>query len=245
MANLKALPSYCFTRDGISLTKRLMRDEFAQCLLAVSEHLSSELFDIFVEFLTECAAYFVVKANRKRLNKILKCLFQLVDSTNTGFLTRQRVFQLLNEFVNKKANAGVREQLSSTENWPLIDPCLKFEKGVLNSEGENTNLASEEETMGEETTEPVVSEVIDGEGEKEAVATEEVDEGVKELVDGKVGGEDGEIVSDEVKTDVEGKVDVERSETKKSVEMTLSVNAETEENLPVKAVISKENELCK
>ena len=55
-----------------------------KCMIALSEHLSSEFFDMLLEFFKECATYFVQLANKTRLNKILIRLFGLVDSTNVN-----------------------------------------------------------------------------------------------------------------------------------------------------------------
>ena len=74
----------------------------------------------------ECSSYVIVKANRTRMNKILKRLFQLVDSTGTGFLTRQRVLQLLEEFSRSRAGPEMREFLRSVASWPVLEPFLKF-----------------------------------------------------------------------------------------------------------------------
>jgi len=199
--------------------------------------LASEFFDMFVEFMAECAAYFVVRANRTRLNKILRRLFQLVDSTHTGLLTRHRVVQLLDEFASRRAGPEVREHLASTGSWPLVDPCLKFEKGEWS--GEEATVSE-----GEEMVKATGDEV---EGEVAAGAVDEGEEAVKEVVgvEEKTGVEDVENVGDELRAEAEGKMDggsVSKSEVKKSVD---DEEDDVDASVPVKTVISKDNELCK
>ena len=103
--------------------------------------MSSEYFDLFIEFMSECTSYQVVQANRTRLNKILRTLFQLVDSTGTGLLTRRRVVTLLAEFARAQAAPGVKAQLRNPLEWPMLDPCIKFEDKLAAKErtevGEN------------------------------------------------------------------------------------------------------------
>ena len=51
-------------------------------MIAVTEDFSSELFDFFIEFMEECAIYFVTLANLNKLNKILKRVFKIIDTSN-------------------------------------------------------------------------------------------------------------------------------------------------------------------
>ncbi len=174
--------------------------------------------------MAECAAYFVVRANRARLNKILTRLFQLVDSTRTGLLTRRRVVQLLDEFASRRAAAEVRENLAGTGSWPLLDPCLKFERGEWSGEEAAAGVREGEEM----------------EGEVAAVAVDGGEEAVKEVVgvEEKTGVEEVENVGEELRAEAVGKVD---GEVRKGVDEEEDVDA----SVPMKTVISKDNELCK
>ncbi len=51
---------------------------------AISESMSSEFFDMFIEFLNECVNQYVNMANRARLNKILRRLFGMIETTNVN-----------------------------------------------------------------------------------------------------------------------------------------------------------------
>jgi len=127
--------------------------------------------------------------------------------------------QLLDEFASRRAAAEVRENLAGTGSWPLLDPCLKFERG---------------EWSGEEAAAAVM------EGEVAAVAVDGGEEAVKEVVgvEEKTGVEEVENVGEELRAEAVGKVD---GEVRKGVDEEEDVDA----SVPVKTVISKENELCK
>jgi hypothetical protein len=53
---------------------------------AFTENLKSEYFDLFVEFIEQCAVYYVELANRTTLNRLLFRLFQLMDTTKVKIL---------------------------------------------------------------------------------------------------------------------------------------------------------------
>ena len=48
---------------------------------AFTENLKSEYFDLFAEFIEQCAVYYVDLANRTIFNRILFRLFHLLDTT--------------------------------------------------------------------------------------------------------------------------------------------------------------------
>ena len=51
-------------------------------MLNVSNHFASDIFNLFIEFFENCVVYFVRLANSNTLNRILKKLFKLIDTTN-------------------------------------------------------------------------------------------------------------------------------------------------------------------
>ena len=81
---LDALPALCYARDEIMLDKRLLLNEFSECVLSVTEHLKSDLFNVFNEFFEECAIYFVYLANLNSFYRIIKHLIKLLDSTKVN-----------------------------------------------------------------------------------------------------------------------------------------------------------------
>lgn len=48
---------------------------------AFTENMTSEYFDLFIEFIEQCALYYVQLANRVTLNRLLVKLFHLIDIT--------------------------------------------------------------------------------------------------------------------------------------------------------------------
>lgn len=96
-------------------------------MVAVTDNLTSEFFDIFIDFMFECSNYFVSLANRTKLNKILKRLFQLVDSTDTGLLTRRRLIRLLDEFLKNQSMPEIKDEFRDPMEWPILDPVIKYE----------------------------------------------------------------------------------------------------------------------
>ncbi len=78
---LKNLPLFVYSREEIMLEKRLLLNEFTECILNVTDHLKSDLFNLFNEFFEECAIYFVYLANSNSLYRIIKKLMKLIDTT--------------------------------------------------------------------------------------------------------------------------------------------------------------------
>ena len=77
-----AWPSFCFNRNNLNKSKRLLKHEYAQVMNAFTDSLKSEYFDLFIEFIQQCASYYVNLSNRTILNRILIKLFNLMDTTN-------------------------------------------------------------------------------------------------------------------------------------------------------------------
>ena len=110
LAELKRndLPAFCYTRDEINFNKRILRKDFIdvrleklflkliipslnnlillKLMLNVSNHLSSDLFNFFIEFFENSIVHFVQLANLSSLNRILRKLFKLIDSTQVYFV---------------------------------------------------------------------------------------------------------------------------------------------------------------
>ena len=80
-----AWPSFCFNRNNLNTSKRLLKHEYAQVMNAFTDSLKSEYFDLFIEFIQQCASYYVNLSNRTILNRILIKLFNLMDTTNVYF----------------------------------------------------------------------------------------------------------------------------------------------------------------
>ncbi|CAF0711900.1 unnamed protein product [Brachionus calyciflorus] len=118
-----SLPSFCYYRDELNLTKRMMKTEFVETLLFVTEDLENQEFDFFSDFIEQCSIYFVNLANTNKFSNILHNLTIMLDSTNTGLLSRRRIIKLLKDFKEKDLEVSVRNPLE----WPVIDPFIKFE----------------------------------------------------------------------------------------------------------------------
>jgi hypothetical protein len=88
--NLAALkydsyPSFCYSRDELNISKRILRHEFVEVMQFLTDGLSSDAFDYFVEYFEQCSIYFIQLANSTNLNRILRFVFKLIDSTNVKF----------------------------------------------------------------------------------------------------------------------------------------------------------------
>lgn len=221
-------------------------------MLAITDNMSSEYFDLFIEFMRECTSYFVVQANRTRLNKILKSLFQLVDTTGCGLLTRRRVISLLDEFAKTQAPSAMKALLKNPMEFPMLDPLLKFEnklaaKQSKEDKGDYVEVASvineakqdlpdvdlpaaaDEGAPTAETAQPAGAEV-------EAKADDEED------IDA---GDDSDRLPGELGDDAANQITA-KSELAPHFAVSDAEEDEDEDNyVPVKSVISKENELCK
>lgn len=75
----------------------------------MTEHLSSDIFDFFVEYVDKCANYLVYRANETRFKSILRALFNIIDTTKTGYLNRRRLVELLQTFKQKRATHELRD----------------------------------------------------------------------------------------------------------------------------------------
>jgi hypothetical protein len=83
---LTNLPLFIYVREDIMLEKRLLLNEFTDCILNVTEHMKSDLFNLFNEFFEECAVYYVYLANASNLYRILKDLIKLIDTTQVKLI---------------------------------------------------------------------------------------------------------------------------------------------------------------
>ena len=116
---------------------------------AFTENLKSEYFDLFVEFIEQCAVYYVDLANRTVFSRILLKLFEIMDTTKvnfkndlttsslcnfqfkffqkTGFLIRRRLIPIFDAFEKNGLTSSKSNELRSPTDWPLLDPFIKFE----------------------------------------------------------------------------------------------------------------------
>jgi hypothetical protein len=63
-------------------------------MLSVSDNFKSDIFNLFIEYFEECAIYFVYLANMNSLERILKQLINLIDSTRV----RHKSLIFINDF---------------------------------------------------------------------------------------------------------------------------------------------------
>ncbi|RNA10512.1 EF-hand calcium-binding domain-containing 5 [Brachionus plicatilis] len=116
-------PPFCYNRDDLNVKKRLMKSEFIETLLFITEDMESKYFENFSDFIEQCSIYFVNLANMNNFRTILHNLLIMLDSTSTGYLSRRRIIKLLKDFREKDANLSVKDPLE----WPILDPFIKFE----------------------------------------------------------------------------------------------------------------------
>ena len=88
LASLKhdSYPSFCYLRDELNLSKRILRHEFIEVMHFLTDGLSSDVFDYFVDYFEQCSIYFIQLANNTSLNRILRYVFKLIDATNVSII---------------------------------------------------------------------------------------------------------------------------------------------------------------
>ena len=80
--NYDTYPSFCYIRDELNLSKRILRNEFVEVMQSITDGVGSDFFDYFVEYFEQCSIYFIDLANTTNLNRILKNVFRLIEATN-------------------------------------------------------------------------------------------------------------------------------------------------------------------
>ena len=225
-------------------------------MLSITDNMSSEYFDLFIEFMRECTSYFIVQANRTRLNKILKSLFQLVDTTGCGLLTRRRVISLLDEFTKTQASPAMKTHFKNPMEFPMLDPLLKFEnklatKQSREDQGDYVEVASVINEAKQELpdVDSAAAAAADdsaptAEVAQPAAAAVEVNEAKAEDEEDMEGGDETVRLPGELGDDAANQITA-KSELAAHFAVSDAEDEDEDNYVPVKSVISKENELCK
>ncbi|XP_029469319.1 EF-hand calcium-binding domain-containing protein 5 [Rhinatrema bivittatum] len=100
---------------------KLNREEVGEYLYSYIKDLSTEVLEEFLRHLSQCASGFRETIRRDVWRRMFSHLFQACDSGQVGFLDRQRILALLENFYDSHSEDADGWRFRDPRQWPVID----------------------------------------------------------------------------------------------------------------------------
>ncbi|XP_040277721.1 EF-hand calcium-binding domain-containing protein 5 [Bufo bufo] len=156
-----------------TMEQKLNEEEFVEYVHPFINHLSTDLFQEFLRHMAQCADMFRETIRHDIWRQKFSHLFLACDSGKVGFLDRQRVLSLLEQFYDIMSSKAETWQPRNPRQWPVIelgemDPAdfwAEFQEGDNQPEDKGENLAT------------TVSTIVSSSGEEEQKEAQSEDTG--------------------------------------------------------------------
>ncbi|XP_066455689.1 EF-hand calcium-binding domain-containing protein 5 [Eleutherodactylus coqui] len=104
-----------------TMEQKLYEDEFVEYVYPVISHLSTDLFQELLQHMAQCADMFRETIRHDIWRQKFSDLFLACDSGKVGFLDRQRVLSLMENFYDLLSLKPETWQPRNPRQWPLIE----------------------------------------------------------------------------------------------------------------------------
>ncbi|XP_030041539.1 EF-hand calcium-binding domain-containing protein 5 [Microcaecilia unicolor] len=101
--------------------QKLNEEEFVEFLYSYVKELSTEMLEEFLSHLSQCADGFHETVQRDMWRKMFSNVFQACDSVKMGFLDRQRILALLENFYDSSSKDADGWRFRDPRQWPVIE----------------------------------------------------------------------------------------------------------------------------